>query len=148
MDKLYWIVCEEGNETLFEGRHQARTRSAAIKFLKEQIDRPSLRGLVFTITEIPVPLIHEIVTELITDLMRKVPPAAPETEPEPQPRPVRVPEPAGGQSKPGNPGHGGELWSQVRAHWNECRSIKQTALKFGLSPNTVKTRARREGWNQ
>ena len=50
--------------------------------------------------------------------------------------------------KVGNPGLGDDLWQQVRAHWQECRSIKQTAEKFGLSPNSVKTRARREGWNK
>lgn len=24
MDKLYWIVCEEGDKTVYEGRHQAK----------------------------------------------------------------------------------------------------------------------------
>ncbi|MEI8191303.1 MAG: hypothetical protein WCI75_16425, partial [candidate division NC10 bacterium] len=52
------------------------------------------------------------------------------------------------EAKVGNPGHGDELWSQVRAHWEECRSISQTAAQFGLSPNSVKTRARRENWKQ
>ena len=50
--------------------------------------------------------------------------------------------------KAGNPGHGDEQWSQVRAHWEECRSVKQTAEHFGLSPNTIKTRSRREGWGK
>jgi hypothetical protein len=50
--------------------------------------------------------------------------------------------------KVGNPGHGDDHWSQVRAHWEECRSVKQTADHFGLSPNTLKTRIRREGWNK
>ena len=49
---MSWIVCEEGDTTLFEGRHQGRTRGSALKFLKEQIDRKSLSGVVFTITEI------------------------------------------------------------------------------------------------
>jgi hypothetical protein len=65
MDKLYWIVCEEGDKTVYEGRHQARTRGAALKFLKEQVGRTCLRGVVFTITEIPVPLIREIVAEIL-----------------------------------------------------------------------------------
>ena len=55
MDKLYYIVCEEKGTTLFEGKFQGRTRGAAIKFLKAQIGRQSLAGVVFTITEIPVP---------------------------------------------------------------------------------------------
>jgi hypothetical protein len=70
-----------------------------------------------------------------------------EPEDEPEPEPVPAPEKASA-AKVGNPGHGDDLWSQVRAYWDECRSIKQTAEKFGLSPNSVKTRARREGWNK
>ena len=37
---------------------------------------------------------------------------------------------------------------EARAYWEECRNLRETARKFGLSPNTVKTRARREGWNK
>ena len=158
MNKLYWIVCEEGDTTLFEGRQQARTRGAAMKFLKEQVGRKSLCGLVFTITEIPVPLIREIVAEILGggDAPVAVPPPSPpatdEATPEPAPKPARKSKPMPAQvasdGKVGNPGLGDDLWQQVRAHWQECRSIKQTAEKFGLSPNSVKTRARREGWNK
>ena len=51
-------------------------------------------------------------------------------------------------AKVGNPGHGDELWSKVRAYWKECRNFRVAAEKFGLSPNSVKTRARRENWNK
>ena len=140
MDKLYWIVCEEGTTTLFEGRHQARTRGAALKFLKEQIGRRCLRGVVFTITEIPVPLIREIVAEILGGNL----PATPETAPDLLP----IPEPVESGGKPGNPGFGDDLWTEARAYWMDCRNLRETARKFGLSPNTVKTRARREGWNK
>ena len=149
MDKLYWIVCEEGDVTLFEGRHQGRTRGAALKFLKNQINRTCLRGLVFTITEIPVPLIREIVTEILGNLAAEIDqspdepvPFSATTEP-----PVK-PEPVESKGKVGNPGFGDDLWQQVRAHWEECRNFREAAEKFGLSPNTVKTRARREGWKK
>jgi hypothetical protein len=78
-------------------------------------------------------------------------------EPEPTPAETTPPKAKASKakaktSKPakkvGNPGHGDEQWSQVRAHWEECRSVKQTAEHFGLSPNTLKTRIRREGWNK
>ena len=36
-----------------------------MKFLKQTIGRKTLNGLVFTITEIPVPLIREIVAEIL-----------------------------------------------------------------------------------
>ena len=182
MNKLYYIVCDDKDTNVFEGRYQGRTRGEALKFLKQSLGRKSLNGLVFTITEIPVPLIREIVAEILagggvpaTPTPNIVPLRQPEpeqpvgrfdafadaaeatvtpAEPEPADEPAPAPVPAK-QSKPkadapkvGNPGHGDDLWSQVRAYWDECRSIKQTAEKFGLSPNSVKTRARREGWNK
>lgn len=74
MDKLYWIICEEKGVTLFEGRFQGRTRGGAIKFLKDQIGRPGLNGTVFTVTEIPVPLIRETVgrTTTVFSVTRKL----------------------------------------------------------------------------
>lgn len=160
MDKLYWIVCEEGDNTLYEGRYQARTRGAALKFLKEQVGRTCLRGVVFTITEIPVPLIREIVAEILAggDLPAAVPSPPPpattdaDTTPEPAPKPARKskPKPKPSQvpsdGKPGNPGFGDDLWQQVRAHWEECRNYRKAAEAFDLSYHTVKTRARRENW--
>ncbi len=156
MDKLYWIVCEEGSSTLFEGRHQARTRGAAMKFLKDRIGRPNLSGVVFTITEIPVPLIREIVAEVIGGLAAEIESAAPAPEPDPAPAPERKPKPeppakpkpAKSQGRVGNPGHGDEFWSEVRTHWEACGNLRETARQFGLSPNSVKTRARREGWKK
>ena len=176
MDKLYYIVCEDKETTLFEGRYQGRTRGAALKFLKQTLGRKSLNGLVFTITEIPVPLIREIVAEILagSDGMAAsnvVPLKAPEPEPkverydafaeagEPDSPPANTPAPkkpaqkkrtAKSDAKPtakvGNPGHGDELWSKVRAYWEECRNCRVAAEKFGISPNSVKTRARRENW--
>jgi hypothetical protein len=167
MNKLYYIVCDDKETNVFEGRFQGRTRGEALKFLKQSLGRKTLNGLVFTITEIPVPLIREIVAEIlaggdgsnvtpaanIVPLTRPEPEASPgrydafadAAEPEPTPAEVTPPKPA---KKVGNPGHGDDHWSQVKALWLECRSVKQTAEHFGLSPNTIKTRIRREGWNQ
>ena len=150
MDKLYWIVCDDKDTTLFEGRYQGRTRGEALKFLKQSLGRKSLCGLVFTITEIPVPLIREIVAEILGG---KLPAAAPTpvkaapVEPEPE-TPLAKPTPVASDGKPGNPGFGDDLWAQARAFWEECRCIRKTAEKFGLSPNSVKTRARREEWRK
>ena len=178
MNKLYYIVCEEKETTLFEGRYQGRTRGGAMKFLKQAIGRKTLNGLVFTITEIPVPLIREIVAEMlaggdggtianITPAANVVPITRPDAEPkaerfdafakaaEPEVTPAAAtptkkpkPAPKATAAKVGNPGHGDDHWTKVRAYWEKCRSINKTAEKFGLSPNTVKTRARREGWNK
>jgi hypothetical protein len=141
-----------------------------LKFLKQSIGRKTLNGLVFTITEIPVPLIREIVAEILAseDFSNVVQAAnvVPITQTEPDANPGRYdafadaaeaePTPAENNSpkaskpakKVGNPGHGDDHWSQVRAYWLECRSVKQTAEHFGLSPNSIKTRSRREGWGK
>jgi hypothetical protein len=143
-----------------------------LKFLKQSIGRKTLNGLVFTITEIPVPLIREIVAEIlaggdggtITQAANIVPITRPEPEVSPgrydafaeaaeaEPTPAEAPapeaEPPQPSKKVGNPGHGDDHWSQVRAHWEGCRSVKQTAEHFGISPNSIKTRSRREGWNK
>jgi hypothetical protein len=169
MNKLYWIVCDDKETNVFEGRYQGRTRGEALKFLKQTIGRKTLNGLVFTITEIPVPLIREIVAEILAGGDGNANPAAhvvPLDNPEPEaspgrydafadasqaePRPTKATPPKASKpaKKVGNPGHGDEHWSQVRAHWEECRSVKQTAEHFGLSPNSIKTRSRREGWGK
>ena len=171
MNKLYYIVCDDKETNVFEGRYQGRTRGEALKFLKQTIGRKTLNGLVFTITEIPVPLIREIVAEILAGGDGNVTPAAnvvPLTRPateaspgrydafsdaaEPEPTPAEATPPKAKASKPakkvGNPGHGDDHWSQVKAYWLECRSVKQTAEHFGLSPNSIKTRSRREGWGK
>jgi hypothetical protein len=167
MNKLYYIVCDDKETNVFEGRYQGRTRGEALKHLKQSLGRKTLNGLVFTITEIPVPLIREIVAEILAGGGGLAPHATnvvPLTRPEPEPCPGRYdaftdsvePEPPPAEATPptatnpgkkvGNPGHGDDHWEQVKAYWLDCRSVKQTAEKFGLSPNSVKTRARRENW--
>ncbi len=171
MDKLYYVVCEEQDTTLFEGRFQGRTRGAALKFLKDRIGRKSLSGVVFTITEIPVPLIREIVAEILAGGSLTSTPAVPLTGTEPAPEvgdPAPAPDaaeakvtpskagrkatvkpaPVASDGRVGNPGFGDDLWSQARTFWSDCHCIRKTAEKFGLSPNSVKTRARREGWRK
>jgi hypothetical protein len=166
MNKLYWIVCDDKETNVFEGRYQGRTRGEALKFLKQSIGRKTLNGLVFTITEIPVPLIREIVAEIlasedvsnVVQLTHSQPEASPgrydafadvaEPDPTPEESTTTTNEACKPTKKVGNPGHGDERWSKVRTHWLECRSVKQTAEHFGLSPNSIKTRIRREGWNK
>jgi len=172
MDKLYYIVCEDNETTLFEGRYQGRTRGAALKFLKQSLGRKSLNGLVFTITEIPIPLIREIVAEILAGgdgmgTANVVPLKAPQPNPKverfdayaespkvesppadtPAPKKPAKKKPTKPAAKVGNPGYGDDYWKKVRAFWEKCRNYRVAADKFGLSPNSVKTRARRENWN-
>ena len=146
MDKLYYIVCEEKGSTLFEGKFQGRTRGAAIKFLKAQIGRQSLAGVVFTITEIPVPIIREIVEAIMRGEAVAAPtaasPAAPVPQPEPEAKVVRF----DAFEKPEPPVNGDVRWAEIRRFYKECRSPKKTAERFCVSVNTIKARVRREGW--
>ncbi len=178
MNKLYWIVCDDKDNNVFEGRYQGRTRGEALKFLKQSIGRKSLNGLVFTITEIPVPLIREIVAEILAsggvpvtpapnivplrqpdpalpagrfDAFADTPEAEPADEPAPAPASAKksTAKPKSGTgAKVGNPGHGDDFWAEVRAYWLECRNTRLVAERFGISRNTVKTRSLREGWNK
>jgi hypothetical protein len=174
MNKLYYIVCDDKETNVFEGRYQGRTRGEALKFLKQTIGRKTLNGLVFTITEIPVPLIREIVAEILAvkdeQSVRQATNVVPLAQPAPEVKPERYDAFAGTEKsqaktaktkapkalvkspKPSmkscNPGYGDEFWSQVRAYWQGCRSLMKTARQFKLSPNTLKTRSRREGWGK
>jgi len=42
----------------------------------------------------------------------------------------------------------GPDWKAVRRYYERNRSVKQTAARFNVSPNTVKARIRREGWGK
>lgn len=148
MDKLYYIVCEEKGATLFDGKFQGRTRGAAIKFLKAQIGRQSLAGVVFTITEIPVPLIREIVQAIMRGEPVIASPAAKPAAPVSQPAPASSSKVVRFDAfENGEPSANGEArWTEIRRFYRECRSPKKTAVQFRVSINTIKARIRREGW--
>lgn len=164
MNKLYWIVCEESDRTLYEGRFLGRTRGAAMKHLKDQLGRSSLTGLVFSITEIPVPLIREIVAEMLAGNNATVPlsetrPPAPvqndpenvvrydafenasaeENEPDPE-----VPEPpsAGATSRRRTDFD----WESVKAAYMEGRGPKEISEAMNVPLNTLRKRITRDGW--
>jgi hypothetical protein len=42
----------------------------------------------------------------------------------------------------------GPDWTAIREFYERTRSIKQTAAAFDVSPNTLKSRVRREGWGR
>jgi len=154
MDKLYWIVCEESDQTLFEGRFLGRTRGAAMKHLKEQLGRASLNGLVFTITEIPVPLIREIVAEILGqpsgEGVPEIRPAIPtppaerydafQDEPEAE-EPIPAPGPLS------NPQPRPEYdWDAIKECYMQGRGPSDVARLMDVPLNTLKGRIRREGW--
>jgi len=159
MNKLYWIVCEEGETTLYEGRFLGRTRGAAMKHMREQLGRSSLTGLVFSVTEIPVPLIREIVAEILAGNTDGTPMS--ETRP---PAPAQPDEPVRFEAFRGNPAPETEEapdlpatmtspqarseydWEAIKACYMEGRGPKDVARLMDVPINTLKGRITREGW--
>jgi hypothetical protein len=154
MDKLYWIVCEESDQTLYEGRFLGRTRGAALKHLKDQLGRASLTGLVFSITEIPVPLIRQIVAEILGQPGADVPeirPAIPQPKEErfdaftdekeeeaveaTPPAPLSDPKPRSQYD-----------WEKIKACYMEGRGPTDVAKLMDVPLNTLRGRIRRECW--
>lgn len=165
MNKLYWIVCEENDRTLYEGRFLGRTRGAALKHLKEQLGRSSLTGLVFSITEIPVPLIREIVQEVMagntsdTPMSETRPPAPVEPEADNvvryaafgQGEPETTPEPEAENNDPPPSGATTRLrtdydWEAIKTCYMEGRGPKDVASMMDVPINTLRKRITREGW--
>lgn len=140
MGKLYWIVCEEGDQTLFEGRFLGRTRGAALKYMKELLGRSNLIGLVYSITEIPVPLIREIVAEILQEKLPEQVEQLEELQPEPEelaiePNPFMNP-----QTRPEYD------WDAIKECYMQGWGPKDVARKMDVPINTLKGRIRREGW--
>ena len=146
MDKLFWIVCEEGDQTLFEGRFLGRTRGAALKHMKDKLGRSNLIGLVFSITEIPVPLIRDIVNEILAEQLPKQVDAIqvePKGEPveekqeelEIEPNPFMNPQP--------RPEYD---WDAIKACYMQGWGPKDVARKMNVPINTLRGRIRRGCW--
>lgn len=156
MNKLYWIVCEESDQTLYEGRFLGRTRGAAMKHLKEQLGRASLSGLVFSITEIPVPLIKELVREIlagtglqiaegrlpIEETAALVTPPEP-TEPERFSTFTAEPEESTISNRQSTISPD---WDAIKAVYMEGRGPKDIAEMMDVPINTLRKRITRDGW--
>lgn len=159
MNKLYWIVCEENDRTLYEGRFLGRTRGAALKHLKEQLGRSNLTGLVFAITEIPVTLIRELVAECVGTLMGNgTTPAPVVAEPEADhvvngdfgrngsQAELEIadddPPPSGATTR----NHSDYDWTSIKACYMEGRGPKDVAAIMNVPLNTLRGRITREGW--
>lgn len=63
-NKFYHILCTSGDKVVYEGRFQCVSRSAAMKLLREKVGRQNLYGLIYTVTEIPIEILREIVDAL------------------------------------------------------------------------------------
>ena len=64
-NKFYHIFCTSGDRVVFEGRFQCYSRKSALALLREKIGRANLSGLSYSITEIPVDIIRDVVEAII-----------------------------------------------------------------------------------
>ena len=196
--KLFKLIASKAGKVVFDDRIEAENPRTAREQMKSLLGLQSLTGVVYSITEIPVELIREIVTAkvleivgarrsggstidvsrivndaanvAVSDKFRPIEQrlaalegrqtaapanganstpsrrfdafqrdstrsgaAAPTASTERMTPPLPAPQPT-------------TDWRAVKKLYKQNRSPKQTAAHFDLSINTVKARARREGW--
>ena len=166
MKRTYKLIASRGNEIVFDDRIQADTPRNARNELKNLLGLQSLSGIVYSITEIPVDLIREIVDARIAELaggaplqtpvpadiellvMERLKPilrrlAALEQAPAEEPIPCTRFDPLAALPEPtAEPD-----WSLVKRHFRRYGNPEATAAKYGIGIRELKARARREGWD-
>ena len=164
MKRTYKLIASRGTEIVFDDRLQADTPREARNELKRQLGLQSLSGIVYSITEIPVELIREIVDARLAELAGGAPLQTPvpadvdallmerlqpilrrlatlEQTPDEQVPVTRfdplaaLPEPA---TEPD--------WNLVKRHFRRYGNPEATAAKYGIGIRELKARAKREGW--
>ena len=71
INKFFHILCTNGERVVYEGRFQCPTRASALNILRDKIGRNNLCGLTYTITEIPIDIIREVVESILNK--KKIP---------------------------------------------------------------------------
>jgi hypothetical protein len=164
MNRTYKLIASRGTEVIFDDRIDAPTPRAARHELKNRLGLASLSGIVYSITEIPVDLIRQIVDARVAELaggapmQSPVPPdveamvmerlqpilrrlAALERTPDEPERPVRFDPLAILPETTPEPD-----WSLVKRHFRRYRDPAKTAARYGINVRDLNARARREGW--
>jgi hypothetical protein len=164
MKRTYKMIASRGTEIVFDDRLQADSPRDARKELKKILGLQSLSGVVYSITEIPVDLIREIVDARIAELAGGAPLQTPvpadvealvmerlqpilrrlavlEQTPEQPQQPTRF------DPLAILPDHSNEPdWNLVKRHYRRYADPQKTAEKYGLAVRELNARARREGW--
>jgi len=164
MKRTYKLIASRGNEIVFDDRIQADTPRNARNELKKLLGLKSLSGIVYSITEIPVDLIREIVDSRIAELAGGAPLQTPvpadvealvmerlkpilrrlatlEQTPE-EPAPITRFDPLANLPEPtAEPD-----WNLVKRHFRRYGNPEATAAKYGIGIRELKARAKREGW--
>jgi hypothetical protein len=165
MKRTYKLIASRGNEIVFDDRIQSDTPRNARNELKKLLGLKSLSGIVYSITEIPVDLIREIVDTRIAELadgaqiqtslppeleelvMERLKPIlarlatleqAPADEPATVPRFDPLADLPVSTTEPD--------WALIKRHYRRYGDASKTAFKYAISIRELKVRARREGW--
>jgi hypothetical protein len=165
MKRTYKLIASRGNEIVFDDRIQADTPRNARNELKKLLGLASLSGIVYSITEIPVDLIREIVDARIAELAdgapikTSLPPELEELVME-RLKPIlsrlvrldKMPEEPAAPSSQFDPlvdlpdSTTEPDWALVKRHYRRYGDPSKTAFKYAISIRELKARARREGW--
>ncbi len=164
MKRTYKMIASRGGEIVFDDRLHADSPRDARKELKKLLGLQSLSGIVYSITEIPIDLIREIVDARIAELAGGAPlqpPVPADVEAlvmerlQPILRRLAALEQAPEQPQQSTrfdplamlPDHGNEPdWNLVKRHYRRYADPQKTAEKYGLAVRELNARARREGW--
>ena len=164
MKRTYKLIASRGNDIVFDDRVHADTPRHARQEMKKLLGLDSLSGIVYSITEIPMDLIRDIVDARIAELaggaplqspvpadvealvMERLQPilrrlAALEQLPDAPPRSTRFDPLANLPDTSPEPD-----WNLVKRHLRRYRLPHKTADKYGVPVNQLITRARLEGW--
>ena len=164
MKRTYKLIASRGNDIVFDDRVHADTPRHARREMKKLLGLESLSGIVYSITEIPVDLIREIVDARIAELaggaplqspvpadveamvMERLQPilrrlAALEQLPDAPPRSTRFDPLANLPDTSPEPD-----WNLVKRHFRRYGDPRKTATKYGLDLRKLNARARSEGW--
>ena len=196
--KLFKLIASKAGKVVFDDRIEAENPRTAREQMKSLLGLQSLTGVVYSITEIPVELIREIVTAkvleivgarrsggstidvsrivndaanvAVSDKFRPIEQRLAALEGRPTAAPANganstpsrrfdafqrdstrsgaaAPTASNVRTTPPLPAPQPTTdWRAVKKLYKQNRSPKQTAAHFDLSINTVKARARREGW--
>ena len=164
MKRTYKLIASRGNDIVFDDRLQADSPRDARREMKNLLGLTSLSGIVYSITEIPVDLIREIVDARIAELAGGAPLITPipadvealvmqrlepilrrlatlEQPPDAPPTITRFDPLADLPETAVEPD-----WALVKRHFRRYGDPARTAAKYGLGVRELNARARREGW--
>lgn len=167
MNRTFKMIASRGSEVIFDDRIEAATPREARKLLKDRLGLTRLSGIVYSITELPVELIREIVdarvaelaggaelpapvpadleallTERLQPIIRRLAALEHSGRTEPETTSQRFdPLAEEPEAEPDEPN-----WDLVRRHFRRYGDPAKTAEKYGVPLRTLNARARKEGW--